>query len=95
MGTCIDVGWHEDAGLGELAMVHRALSREVSASVGAAQCLRMPPISYARHNFTPAIIQHGVWIYLRFILSYRDVEDLLAPVPPASDTSRLSFVRHR
>ena len=34
--------------------------------------------SYARHRFPPAIIQHAVWLYLRFALSYRDVEDLLA-----------------
>ena len=38
----------------------------------------MPPISYARHQFPCAVIQHAVWIYLRFTLSYRDVEDLLA-----------------
>ena len=38
----------------------------------------MPPISYARHRFPPVIIQHAVWLYLRFTLSYRDVEDLLA-----------------
>ena len=24
------------------------------------------------------VIQHAVWLYLRFTLSYRDVEDLLA-----------------
>ena len=34
-------------------------------------------ISFARHQFPP-IIRHGVWLYLRFTLSYRDVEDLLA-----------------
>ena len=38
----------------------------------------MMPISYARHRFPPAVIQHAVWLYLRFTLSYRDVEDLLA-----------------
>src|SRR5829696_5568356 len=38
----------------------------------------MPPISYARHQFPPAVIQYAVWSYLRFTLSYRDVEDLLA-----------------
>jgi putative transposase len=38
----------------------------------------MQPISYARHQFPPAVIQHAVWPYLRFTLSYRDVEDLLA-----------------
>jgi transposase-like protein len=26
----------------------------------------------------PAIIRHAVWLYLRFTLSFRDVEDLLA-----------------
>ena len=35
-------------------------------------------ISFARHRFPPAIIRHTVWLYVRFTLSYRDVEDLLA-----------------
>jgi putative transposase len=38
----------------------------------------MPPLSYARHRFPCVLIQHAVWLYLRFTLSYRDVEDLLA-----------------
>ena len=38
----------------------------------------MLPISYARHQFPSAIIQYGVWLYPRFTLSDRDVEDLLA-----------------
>jgi hypothetical protein len=38
----------------------------------------MKPISYARHRFSPDVIRHAVWLYLRFTLSYRDVEDLLA-----------------
>jgi transposase-like protein len=38
----------------------------------------MHPISYRRHRFPPAVIQHAVWLYLRFTLSYRDVEELLA-----------------
>src|SRR5260221_3076525 len=38
----------------------------------------MYPISYRRHRFPPAVIQHAVWLYLRFTLSYRDVEELLA-----------------
>ncbi len=38
----------------------------------------MLPVSYARHQFPPVLIQHAVWLYLRFTLSYRDVEDLLA-----------------
>src|SRR6476620_11317037 len=35
-------------------------------------------ISFARHQFPPTIIRHAVWLYARFTLSYRDVEDLLA-----------------
>src|SRR6266403_538675 len=35
-------------------------------------------LSYRRHSFPPAIIQHAIWLYLRFTLSYRDVEELLA-----------------
>jgi transposase-like protein len=38
----------------------------------------MRPISYARHRFPSEVICHAVWLYLRFTLSYRDVEDLLA-----------------
>jgi hypothetical protein len=34
--------------------------------------------SYRRHRFPPEIIQHAIWLYLRFTLSYRDVEELLA-----------------
>src|SRR6516162_4015809 len=37
----------------------------------------MAEISYRRHCFPPVIIQHAVWFYLRFTLSYRDVEELL------------------
>ena len=35
-------------------------------------------ISFARHQFPPDIIRHAVWLYVRFTLSFRDVEDLLA-----------------
>ena len=61
----------------------------------------MAEISYRRHRFPPVIIQHAVWLYLRFTLSYRDVEELLAergldisydratatPVPAAAEQS--------
>ena len=33
---------------------------------------------YKRHRFPPEIIQHAVWLYFRFNLSHRDIEDLLA-----------------
>jgi putative transposase len=38
----------------------------------------MITISFARHQFPPAVICHAVWLYARFTLSYRDVEELLA-----------------
>jgi len=38
----------------------------------------MLAISYSRHQFPPVVIQRSVWLYLRFTLSYRDVEELLA-----------------
>jgi putative transposase len=33
---------------------------------------------YRRYRFPPATISHAVWLYYRFTLSFRDVEDLLA-----------------
>src|SRR6188472_2083606 len=38
----------------------------------------MSKISYAGYRFPPVIIQQAVWLYARFTLSFRDVEDLLA-----------------
>src|SRR5436189_4772633 len=38
----------------------------------------MRPLSYAGYRFPPEIIQHAIWLYLRFTLSFRDVEELLA-----------------
>lgn len=34
--------------------------------------------SYDRHQYPPEIIAYAVWLYFRFALSYRDVEELLA-----------------
>ena len=34
--------------------------------------------SYRGYRFPPEIISHAVWLYHRFGLSFRDVEDLLA-----------------
>jgi len=34
--------------------------------------------AYKGHRFPPEIISHAIWLYHRFILSFRDVEDLLA-----------------
>jgi putative transposase len=38
----------------------------------------MKKISYTGYRFPPEIIQQAIWLYLRFTLSFRDVEDLLA-----------------
>jgi transposase-like protein len=35
-------------------------------------------ISYKRHRFPAAVIQHAVWLCFRFTLSLRDVEEMLA-----------------
>ena len=38
----------------------------------------MTKISYNGYRFPPEIIQQAIWLYVRFTLSFRDVEDLLA-----------------
>jgi putative transposase len=38
----------------------------------------MIKISYSGYRFPPEIIQHAIWLYFRFTLSFRDIEDLLA-----------------
>src|SRR5438874_12537741 len=38
----------------------------------------MAQLSYRRHRFPAEIIQHAIWLCLRFTLSYQDVEELLA-----------------
>jgi putative transposase len=42
--------------------------------------MNTPPTSnpYKRHRFPAEIISHGGWLYFRFCLSYRDVEELMA-----------------
>jgi len=35
-------------------------------------------IFYARHRFPPEVIQRAVWLFFRFPLSIRDVEEVLA-----------------
>ena len=62
------------------ALITRALSRRQRA------CRHWPiavpsemiKISYSGYRFPPEIIQHAIWLYIRFTLSFRDVEDLLA-----------------
>jgi transposase-like protein len=38
----------------------------------------MPPVSFKRHRFPPNVIRLAVWLYFRFTLSLRDVEEMLA-----------------
>ena len=38
----------------------------------------MKPISFKRHRFPADVIRHVVWLYFRFSLSFRDVEELMA-----------------
>ncbi len=53
----------------------------------------MTPISLKRHRFPSEIIQHAVWLYARFTLSFRDVEDLLAErgIDVSNETARRWF----
>jgi putative transposase len=37
--------------------------------------MQTPSISYKRHRFPPSIIAHAVWLYVRFNLSLREVEE--------------------
>src|SRR5690242_16427727 len=36
------------------------------------------PSLYRGHRFPPEIISHAVWLYFRFSVSFRDVEELMA-----------------
>src|SRR4051812_49044322 len=38
----------------------------------------MTALSFKRHRFPAEVIRHAVWLYFRFTLSLRDVEELLA-----------------
>ena len=51
----------------------------VRLTLRAAQCrMHIRRSRYLRHRFPPEIISHAVWLYHRYCLSFRDVEDLLA-----------------
>jgi DDE domain len=64
--------WHADGLVNLLSGL--SSSRLVCDTCG------MSPLStnrYKNHRFPAEIISHGVWLYFRFCLSYRDVEELL------------------
>ena len=47
-------------------------------SAGGSVAKGMKKISYGGYRFPPEIIQQAIWLYIRFTLSSRDVEGLLA-----------------
>ncbi len=55
----------------------------------------MQNISFKRHRFPPEVIRHTVWLYARFTLSYRDIEDLLAErgLDVSYETARRWFLK--
>ena len=55
----------------------------------------MTTISFKRHRFPPVIIQHAVWLYARFTLSFRDIEELLAErgIDVSNETVRRWFLK--
>jgi hypothetical protein len=44
---------------------------------GAGEKVPLAPISFKRHRFPPDV-RHAIWLYFRFTLSFRDVEEMLA-----------------
>ncbi len=55
----------------------------------------MQPISFKRHRFPASVIVHAVWLYARFTLSFRDVEEMLAErgVDVSNETVRRWFLK--
>ena len=49
-----------------------------SGSSGGPLAKAMKKITYSGYRFPPEIIHQAIWLYLRFTLSFRDVEGLLA-----------------
>jgi putative transposase len=49
----------------------------VSGERGNGAGMTLPPIRYKRHRFPPQIIAHAVWLYFRFPLSLRLVEEMM------------------
>jgi putative transposase len=52
--------------------------------------------TYKRHRFPPDIISYAVWLYYRFNLSHRDIEDLLAErgITVSREGIRLWYPKH-
>ena len=52
--------------------------------------------TYKRHRFPTEIISYAVWLYYRFNLSHRDIEDLLAErgITVSRESIRLWYPKH-
>ena len=55
----------------------------------------MTQLSFIRHRFPPQIIRHTIWLYARFTLSLRDIEETLAErgVDVSYETVRRWFLK--
>ncbi len=55
----------------------------------------MTELSFKRHRFPPVITRQTVWLYARFTLSYRDIEEMLAErgVDVSYETVRRWFLK--
>src|SRR4051812_30703819 len=67
----------EKQGGGHRQVSVRSLARRWGAGYRAGMTPPSTP-SYAGHRFPPEVISHAVWLYFRFPLSLRMVEELLA-----------------
>ena len=56
-------------------------------------CLNRSMNTYKRHRFPADIISYAVWLYYRFNLSHRDIEDLLGTHAAVSNLFNLG--RHK
>jgi putative transposase len=53
-----------------------------------------PTARYKNHRFPGEIISYGVWLYYRFPLSYRDVQELLCERGIDVTVTRAQRIRH-
>jgi hypothetical protein len=73
-------------------LVQKALSHSALAGLDLWRLFStMTKISYAGYRFPPEIIQQAIWLYVRFTLSFRDVEDLLCKFARNNDPLRGDF----
>jgi putative transposase len=76
--------WRSPSREDDRAVILESLLEVLSRRLGTCDLLggpvarKMKKIDYDGYRFPPAIIQQAVWLYFRFTLSFRDVEDLLA-----------------